>query len=726
LPENDEHYRDLVENSLDLMCTHDLNGVILSVNLSAARTLGYEPDELVNRNIRQFLSPTSCKEFDRFLVAIPKQGGSTGFLRLLTKNGETRIWRYTSTLKTDGGQVRFVRGVAHDVTDILQAQKALRKSEQRLRVAAEVGKMYAWEWDPATDSVLRSAECTGILGLNGDARNGVAKDYFSLVHPDDRVRLWKLATSLTSKDPQYRTEYRRFHPDGRLLWLQESGHATFDKTGKMVRLVGMTADITDRKQAEEKLRASEERFQLAAQAGKMFAYEWDATTDVIVRSAESARILGINEATPITGQQILTKVHPDDRERLTAAVAKLSLENPSLEIRYRMVRPDGAVTWVERNSRAHFDEHGKMLRIIGMVADVTERKRTEEALRESEQRLRLAVQAGRMYAFEWDPVSDVIVRSGECGDILNWMPDPARDTSRQFIARVHPDDREMYRALEIGLTANHPIYHASYRVLRPDGKVLWLEESGHAFFDSQGKILRTIGMVADVTARKFAEEALASVSRRLIEAQEQERCRIARELHDDLGQRMALLQIGLEQFEQKMPELSSSDREELRNIVQVVSELSSDLHNLAHQLHPVKLDLQGLVAAMGGLCREFSKQRDLQVKFVHQNIPAQIPKAEALCLFRIVQEALRNVVKHGKTREAQVELFGHDDEIDLCVSDSGAGFNPESAEAKGGLGLISMRERLRLIGGYLTLESEPLHGTRIRVHVPLSSSAGKL
>src|ERR1700733_9522948 len=175
LRENEEHYRDLVENSLDLICTHDLTGVVLTVNLAAARTLGYEPGEIVDRNVREFLSPESHEEFDEFLAAISKKRTYAGLMRLRTKHAETRIWSFTSTLRTEGVQIPCVRGVAHDVTDILQAQKALRKSEERLRVAAQVGRMYAWEWDPATDSVLRSAECAGILGLDDAAGAGVAK-----------------------------------------------------------------------------------------------------------------------------------------------------------------------------------------------------------------------------------------------------------------------------------------------------------------------------------------------------------------------------------------------------------------------------------------------------------------------------------------------------------------------------------------------------------------------
>jgi signal transduction histidine kinase len=249
--------------------------------------------------------------------------------------------------------------------------------------------------------------------------------------------------------------------------------------------------------------------------------------------------------------------------------------------------------------------------------------------------------------------------------------------------------------------------------------VVWMEENGRAFFNAQGRVLRTIGIVADITERKNGEEALSSVSQKLIEAQEQERTRIARELHDDLSQRMALLGIGLTQFERSLPELPSDAQERLHNISEVASEVSSELHSISHQLHPAKLDLLGLVATVGGHCREVSQQHELQIEFVHYDVSDRIPKDVALCLFRIVQEALRNIVKHGRTESAKVELSGSADEIYLRISDQGAGFSPESAQARGGLGLISMRERLRLIGGHLDVESEPSRGTRIYVRVPV-------
>jgi signal transduction histidine kinase len=329
-----------------------------------------------------------------------------------------------------------------------------------------------------------------------------------------------------------------------------------------------------------------------------------------------------------------------------------------------------------------------------------------------------------MYAFEWDAETDVIVRSGECKAILDWMDDPTRDAGRQFVSRVHPEDREAYAASET-FTPGNSAYQTSYRVVRPDGSVIWLEARGHALFDDKGKMLRIMGMVADVTARKRAEIELSELGGRLIHAQEEERTRIARDLHDDLGQRMALLQINLEQFEQGSAELSSKARQELHNIIELAGEFSSALHNISYQLHPSKLDTLGLVATLAGFCREFAVQHNLQVQYVHQDVSGQVPKDVSLCLFRILQEALRNVVKHSGAAEAKVELSYHGDGIELCISDSGSGFGPAFAKGDGGLGLISMRERLRLVGGHLSIGSEVPHGTRIHVRIPLSGTAGQ-
>jgi len=271
--------------------------------------------------------------------------------------------------------------------------------------------------------------------------------------------------------------------------------------------VAVARDITARKRAEEALRKSEERFRLAARAGRMFAYEWDAASDTIVRSADFAQILGIDDPVETTGQPILAMVHADDRERVVAAVAALTPENPDLRISYRILRRDGTIIWVERNSRAHFDDQGRMSRIVGMVKDVTERKQAEEALRESEERLRLAAQAGKMYAFEWDVSTDVLVRSSECVNVLG-ATEPRTLTQQQAIERIHPEDRAKLVAAVARHTPENPTVDVTYRVLLPGKSPVWVKSSGRAFFDGGGRMVRVIGMVADVTEQKLAEEAL--------------------------------------------------------------------------------------------------------------------------------------------------------------------------------------------------------------------------
>ncbi len=233
--------------------------------------------------------------------------------------------------------------------------------------------------------------------------------------------------------------------------------------------------------------------------------------------------------------------------------------------------------------------------------------------------------------------------------------------------------------------------------------------------------LRLVGQIfASALARKRAESELQRLSGRLISAQEEERSRIARELHDDLNQGLALLAVELEQLEQRLPESEGDVAQRLRELQSRTLELSSDVHRLSHQLHPSKLDHLGLVAAARGYCKEVGEQGGIEVDFVHASVPRYLPDDVALCLYRIVQESLRNVVKHSGAAQARVEILGGREEIRLRISDRGQGFEPTTLGKTPGLGLISMRERLRQVDGDLAIQSNPGQGTRIEVRVPLS------
>jgi PAS domain S-box-containing protein len=300
-----------------------------------------------------------------------------------------------------------------------------------------------------------------------------------------------------------------------------------------------------------------------------------------------------------------------------------------------------------------------------------------------------------------------------------------RELGNGWAEGIHPEDMAKVIQTYSEEFAARREFRIEYRLRRFDGQYRWVLDAGLPHYDASKKFLGYIGCCSDINERRATEEAFLEVSGRLIAAQEEERARIARELHDDLSQRMAMLEIGLDQLKQKLPTSSPLVKKQLEDINHIANEVSSYIHHLSHRLHPSKLQNLGLVATLHGLCKELSEQYNLKVHFTYHNIPRMIPNDVSLCLYRISQEALWNVVKHSSAREGILELSGYEDQITLCVSDAGTGFDPELAKEKTGLGLISMRERLRAVGGQLLVESQPSRGTQICARIPLSRNATK-
>ena len=295
-------------------------------------------------------------------------------------------------------------------------------------------------------------------------------------------------------------------------------------------------------------------------------------------------------------------------------------------------------------------------------------------------------------------------------------------TGREILAAIHPDDREHVAAAVTRLKPESPDLQIAYRMIRPDGTVTWLERTGRAYFDESGSTLRIVGMVADITPRKLAEEALSSVSRRLIEAQETERSRIARDLHDDIGQGLALLTVTLDQIKHLTSDSTGEVRRCMDQLQRQISEMTASVQALSHDLHPFKLQLLGVVAAMKSFCTELSELHRVEIDFTDQDISRTLPPKISLCLFRVLQEALHNAVRYSGVRRFAVQLRGTSDAVQLTVHDAGIGFDPEMAAQGRGLGLTSMKERLKLAGGELSIQSERKRGTTIMAWVPLLGS----
>lgn len=231
---------------------------------------------------------------------------------------------------------------------------------------------------------------------------------------------------------------------------------------------------------------------------------------------------------------------------------------------------------------------------------------------------------------------------------------------------------------------------------------------------------RVASIMLDITDRKRMEEAVRSVNQKLIEAQEEERARIARELHDDISQRIAFLAVHVGNLKRRVPASAPELDNELGNVRKQIEDLSNDIQNLSHRLHSSKLELLGLAAAAKSFCRELSGRQGVKIDFHAEDIPNQLQQGISQCLLRVLQEALQNAIKHSGAGYFKVSLKGKADEIELTVQDFGVGFRSEEALKGHGLGLTSMTERLKLVNGHLTIDSKPHGGTTIQARVPVN------
>lgn len=339
-----------------------------------------------------------------------------------------------------------------------------------------------------------------------------------------------------------------------------------------------------------------------------------------------------------------------------------------------------------------------------------------EVLLRNDEKASLAFEATSLGCWSWNSGAQRFILNAGARAILG-LPSAAEITSDVFWGTVHPNERE--RVLREWLQIQNGTFPCSftYRVVWPDGTVHAVEIWAHEC-DETGNSMQRIGVVLDVTNRKNTEEALRAVSGRLIQAQEEERVRIARELHDDIGQRISLLAVELKRLEENAGLSGEQLHQDIEYLTQFAEATATSIQALSRTLHSSKLEILGISVAMKSLCTEFGRQNRTAIEFV-SDVSRFLPHNVSLCLYRVLQEGLHNAVKYSGAQRIFVRLHGEPAAVELTITDSGMGFDVESVTAGSGLGLISMQERVHLVNGTILIESAPSRGTTIRARVPL-------
>jgi PAS domain S-box-containing protein len=453
----------------------------------------------------------------------------------------------------------------------------------------------------------------------------------------------------------------------------------------------------------------------------MFAFEWNLKTDGVIRSEECRNILGLgSDATRDTGEGFFGKIHPEDRAAFIEVLHRLNPEDDRYTATYRVIRPaDGQIITLEESARGFFDSDGKLQRLYGMTMDITERQRAEEALRQSEEGFRQLFENAVDILILHDKGRIVAVNQQACR-ILGY--------TREELLRMSAFDIEVGIGKEdlinLWQRGGESITLAGV-FRRRDGSTFPVEIRGGEI-RHRGQNLR-LAAVRDVTERKLAEVALRQSQKRyrmlaghLLTAQEAERKRLARELHDDLSQRLAALAMEAETLDHQKSHQTGPNRAGMKEMKDKLVELSIDVHAMSRRLHPSILDDLGLADAVASECATFRKRNGIVVNYRTENISREVPPDVAVCLYRIVQEALRNISRHAGATEVAISLVGENQAIHLSIRDNGKGFDPGQKTSQVGLGLDSMKERAYLIGADFSIESQPGDGTMIDVLAPLS------
>jgi len=368
------------------------------------------------------------------------------------------------------------------------------------------------------------------------------------------------------------------------------------------------------------------------------------------------------------------------------------------------------------------------LSVLGNIfAGALMRKRAQQAEEESEQRFR--------YLFEEAPIGIAIenvdgkilfANPALCSILGYAMNEIVGMNCCQFSdAEAEGNDSQQFKELQAGLTDT---YRTEKRYRRKDGSRIWGRVNVTMLRGSDGREPVVVATVEDISAAKKASAELnelntelRQLTTRLIQSQEVERQRIARELHDDISQRLALLMMDIDTWQGEIPFQRASDHSTLQRVMAQLDELSTDVHNLSHRLHSTKLQHLGLQAALQELCQQFSSRHSIPIELNAESIPRDLPEMVSLCFYRIAQEALKNAVKHSGSRRIDVRIVSGEKTLCMHVRDFGTGFDVGTPSS--GLGLMTMQERLRMVGGTFRIDSVPESGTEVVAEVPIERSS---
>jgi PAS domain S-box-containing protein len=700
-------FRDVFNASPIGIAVENLEGQPLFVNPALCSFLGFSEEELRGKHCVDF-SPPEDAEKDWGLFEQLRAGSIDHYQvdkRFFRRDGST-VWGRLSISLLKGATPPMVVAMVEDITEKKKAEKAL------FRYAAIV--------ESSDDAIVGSDTNGTITNWNKGAERlfgysaseAIGENILFLSRADARDDGKGLLKKIREGEVVRHHETVRRRKDGTSVDISLTVSPIVDVEGQIVGASGIARDITERKRAQERLLEYEKVVEVLGDriivVDREYRYVMANAAFLNYRGFEKEQVIGHTVAEIVGKETFEADIKEQFDECFQGKVVRYEVKYSYPELGARNI------------SASYFPIRGPLGidRIACVLRDITERKAAEEALRESEERFRLV--ANNAPVMIW--MSGLDTKPTYFNQLwLDFTGLSETDLLNGLAGIVHPEDYlQCHDVYCRGFDQRQP-FRKECRLRRHDGQYRWMLDVGVPRFLKDGSFAGYIGTCIDVTDRKLADDALTNMSRKLVEAQEQERARIARELHDDINQRLAMLGIDLQQLREHYAELPVEIGSRMEELQEQTMGIANDVQALSHELHSSKLEYLGAVGGMKGWCKEFGERQALQVEFKSPDAEISLPREIGLCLFRVLQEALHNAAKHSGVKRIEVQLHEESDEIHLVISDLGRGFDVETAMQGRGLGLASMQERVRLANGTIEIQSKPMGGTTIHVRVPFGS-----
>ncbi len=714
IKESEEKYRTLVEQASDGIFIADKNGRFLSVNRSGQQMSQYSMEELANMTIFDLALKEDLEKNPFHFQEMAKGEPVITERPMRKKDGTLILTEVNAKFLKDERMLVFVR----DITHRKKAEEEFRQANLRFEMISRTTNDAVWEWNLETGQLWCNETHQQLYGLTMADPVPAHSVWAERIHPDDRqLILQKQQETLASGSNIFITEYRFLTGEGGYRNLYDRCYIIRDKEGKATGMMGSMMDITERKTAEDALRVSEEKYRQIVETAQEGIWLIDAQSNTSFVNNRIAEMLGY------TREEMMGKHLFDFTDEEGRKISERNIERRKRGIaedhEFKFVTRDGREVWTLMSTNPVI-KNGEYLGALAMVTDITEQKKIENQVLKEKELSDSIINSlpGIFYLFDANK------------NFLRWNKNFKKVSgySASEIKDIHPGDfydQEgrllVQQHFAITMHEGESAFEADF-VTKSGEKIPYYFTGKRVFYEGAPCL---IGTGIDITVRKKAEEEVKQTSLQMRQLtahlqtiREEERKRIGREIHDELGQQLTAIKMDVAWINKKTPTEAGLIKTKLENIITLLDGSNLSIRKILNELRIGVLDDYGLIDALEWQANQFTENTGIPIQFSSNETILKVEEPVATCIFRVFQESLTNITRYAGAKKVSSSLYTEDDRLILEIEDDGKGFQTDMPYSKQSFGILGMQERVLSVNGTFQLVSSPGKGTKITITVP--------